>query len=402
LAVKIYERQKFIMPLKIYFKTVPACIVMTLLFAHCKQTYEPRVEAKNIRLLVVEGFLNSGQGPTMIRLSRTGDLKDTAIRPEPGAQVSVEGENGSNFTLTGNANGEYSIPQLVLNNNVRYRLHIKTVDGKEYVSDFASVKYTPPIDSITWQRENDGLRLYANARDPQNATRYYQWKYEETWEFHSAFYSSLKYIRDNSNSVTGLEYRYPDHSADTTIYKCWKTQNSTSIVLGSTEKLTADVVYLPVQYIEPHSEKLSVLYSLNLRQYALSQDAYLFLQKMKKNTEQLGSIFDPQPSELSGNIHCLTDPHEIVIGYVEITQEQIKRIFIHNSQVAGWSYFQDCAQLEIDNNPDSITKHGADLTPTLPAKLSPLGGIVSFYAANDVRCVDCTLRGTNQKPSFWP
>jgi hypothetical protein len=88
-------------------------------------------------------------------------------------------------------------------------LRIKTTNGKEYASDFTSVKYTPSIDSITWQREDGGLRLYANAHDPQNATKYYQWKYEETWEFHSAFFSSLKYLRDNSGKVINLAYKYP-------------------------------------------------------------------------------------------------------------------------------------------------------------------------------------------------
>jgi Domain of unknown function (DUF4249) len=387
--------------MKNYFKTASRLAIMILLFAGCRQQYEPRVDAKNIRLLVVEGFLNSGQGPTMICLSRTANLKDTAIRPEPGAQVNVEGDNGSRFTLTGNSNGEYSVPQLILDNNEKYRLHIKTVDGKEYISDFASVKYTPPIDSITWQRENDGLRLYANARDPQNATRYYQWKYEETWEFHSAFYSSLKYVWDTVTSkIINVVFKNSDLSADTAIYQCWNTLNSTSIILGSTEKLTADVVYLPVQYIEPRSEKLSVLYSLNLRQYAISQEEYLFLQKMKKNTEQVGSIFDAQPSQLSGNIHCLTDPNEIVIGYIGVTQEQVKRIFIYNSQVPGWNYDPGCVQVLIDNNLDSIAKHGYDLTPTLPAKIS-FYGIISFYAST-LPCVDCTLRGKHQRPSFWP
>jgi hypothetical protein len=387
--------------MKNYFKTASRLAIMILLFAGCRQQYEPRVDAKNIRLLVVEGFLNSGQGPTMIRLSRTANLKDTAIRPEPGAQVNVEGDNGSRFTLTGNSNGEYSVPQLILDNNEKYRLHIKTTDGKEYISDFASVKYTPPIDSITWQRENDGLRLYANARDPQNATRYYQWKYEETWEFHSAFYSSLKYVWDTVTSkIINVVFKNSDLSADTAIYQCWNTLNSTSIILGSTEKLTADVVYLPVQYIEPRSEKLSVLYSLNLRQYAISQEEYLFLQKMKKNTEQVGSIFDAQPSQLSGNIHCLTDPNEIVIGYIGVTQEQVKRIFIYNSQVPGWNYDPGCVQVLIDNNLDSIAKHGYDLTPTLPAKIS-FYGIISFYAST-LPCVDCTLRGKHQRPSFWP
>ena len=389
--------------MKNYFKTVTGSAIMILLFAHCKQSYEPQLEAKNIKLLVVEGFLNSGQGPTTIRLSRTVNLKDTAIKPEPGAIVSVEGENGSIFSLTGNTKGEYSIAQLILNNNVKYRLHIKTTNGKEYISDFIPVKYTPPIDSITWQRESNGVRLYANAHDQQNATKYYEWKFEETWEFHSAFYTSLKYIRNPStNAVTGLTYRNADQSPDTTIYKCWGIQNSSSIVVGSTEKLTADVVYLPVQYIEPGSEKLSVLYSMNLKQYAISKDEYLFLQKMKKNTEQVGTLFDAQPSELSGNIHCLTDPDETVIGFVEITQEQTKRIFISNSQVGGWNYNAGCFQIEIDNNLDSINKYGRDLIPTTASKIGPMGDIVAFYATFSDECIDCTLHRTNKRPAFWP
>jgi uncharacterized protein DUF4249 len=373
-------------------------------FCTCKEIYDPHIEAKTTGLLVVEGFINSGQGPSTVRLSRSSDLQDTVLNPEANAQVEVQGEDGSRFVLPGNGNGQYTNAQLTLNNGVRYRLHIRTTDGKEYASDYSPVKYTPPIDSITWQRENDGLRIYANARDPRNATKYYQWKYEETWEIHSAFYTSIKYIRDTirTNDVIDLVYRLPDRNPDTTLYKCWNTLNSSTIILGSTEKLTSDVVYLPVQYIEPQSEKLSVLYSINLRQYAISQDNYLFLQKMKKNTEQLGTIFDPQPSETSGNIHCLTDPNETVIGFIEVTEEQVKRIFIYNSQVAGWGYNPGCVQVIIDNNLDSIKRHASDLYPTLPSSTDPFGAIVKFFATNDKNCMDCTFRGVHQRPDFWP
>jgi len=389
--------------MKNFFK-VTAGTILIWLFAQCKQAYEPHIETKTTGLLVVEGFLNSGQGPTTIRLSRSSDLEHTTLIPEFSAQVNVEGEDGSRFPFVESGNGEYSIAQLTLNNGIKYRVHIRTADGKEYTSDYTPVNYTPLIDSITWQRENDGLRLYANARDPQNDTKYYQWKYEETWEIHSAYYTSIKYIRDTirTNAVTDLVYRMPDQNPDTTLYKCWNTLNSSTIILGSTEKLTSDIVYLPVQYIEPKSEKLSVLYSINLRQYAISHDNYLFLQKMKKNTEQLGTIFDPQPSEISGNIHCLTDPAEIVIGFIEITQEQMKRIFIYNSQVPGWGYNPGCAQTIIDNNLDSIAKHGSDLYPTTPTSTDPFGSILKFYATNNKNCMNCTFRGVSQKPAFWP
>ena len=372
------------------------------LFVKCKQEYDPQIEAKTSGLLVVEGFINSGQGPTTIRLSRSSDLKDTVLNPELSALLNVEGEDGSNFVLFSNGNGEYSTGQLTLSSGVKYRLHVRTIDGKEYVSDYAPVKYTPPIDSITWHRENDGLRVYANAHDPQNNSKYYQWKFEETWEVHSAYHNNLEYITDPVTTIpTAVAYKYPDHRDDTTIYKCWNTLLSSSIILGSTEKLTSDVVFLPVHYIEPHSEKLSILYSINLRQYAISHDEYLFLQKMKKNTEQLGTIFDPQPSEISGNIHCLTDPNETVVGFVEVSQEQVKRIFISNSQVPDWNYDPACVFIEIANTPEAIAQYFS-LMPTFVSKESPLGGAILKFYASTPQCVDCTLRGVHQKPDFWP
>jgi len=388
--------------IKQYLKLIMTYVISMLFFTQCKQEYDPHIEAKTTGLLVVEGFINSGQGSTTIRLSRSSDLEDTTLKPEDGAQLNVEGDDGSNFLLFNNGNGEYNVSQLTLYNGVKYRLYIRTSDGKEYVSDYTSVKYTPPIDSITWQMENEGLRLYANAHDPQGDAKYYQWKYEETWEIHSTYYNELVYLTDPVTSApVQVAYKYADQHTDTSIYKCWNTLNSSTIVLGSTEKLTTDVVYLPVQYIEPHSEKLSVMYSINLHQYAISKDEYSFLQKMKKNTEQLGTIFDPQPSEISGNIHCVSDPGETVIGHVEISQEQVKRIFISNSQVPGWNYKMDCVFIEIDNKPDSIARYGVGLMPTLVSKKDPFHGIISFFASTP-QCVDCTLRGVHQKPDFWP
>jgi len=384
------------------FKIVVGCMIVITFFTRCKQEYIPEVEEKNIRLLVVEGFLNSGQGQTKIRLSRTVNLTEIVVtKGEVGAQVRVEGENGSTFTLTGNTSGEYSIAQLTLTDNVKYRLWIKTTDGKEYASDYTSIKYTPPIDSITWIRESNGVRLYVSTHDPQNATRYYQWEHEETWEFRSAFGSSLKYI-SNGVRIVAVDYRFPDQSVDTTIYKCWKTVNSTSIIVGSSERLIADVIYLPFHFVGQGSEKLSVLYSVNLKQNAISHEKYLFLEKMKKNTEQLGSLFDPQPTQLSGNIHCLTDPNEVVIGFVEISQQQTKRKFIYRNEVGSWNYVTGCFENEIDNLPDSIAKYGLGLSPTIPTLRTPFGAILKFNAAPEPDCVDCRIGRTNQRPSFWP
>ncbi len=378
-------------------------IVLLIITGACKEKYIAHVQSSSTAYLVVEGFINSGQSTTSIMLTRTTRLYDTVdIKYEHNAVVNVEGENNEVLPLYEAGNGVYVSPSsLNLNNNEKYRVRITTQDNREYVSDFAAVKHTPPIDSITWQRENGGVKIYVNAHDPQNNTRYYKWKYEETWEIHSAYLSTLKYIFDPSSGVPiAVDYRYPTHDPDTSIFKCWRSSNSTNTNIGSSEKLSADVIYLPLLFIEPASERLSVLYSINIKQYALSHDAYLFFEKIKKNTEQLGSVFDPQPSELKGNIHCITDPAEPVVGYVDVSEEMEKRAFISNADLPGWNYQTDCEKIIIENDPGSIAQYGSSYIPVIPETIENLR--IKKFSASGESCVDCTLRGTNIKPVFWP
>jgi len=371
--------------------------MLVLLLAQCKQEYDPHVEAKTTGLLVVDGFINSGQGPTTIHVSRSSGLEDNALKPEYGAQVNVEGQDGSSFSLFDYGNGEYTNPQITLNDGVQYRLHMRPTDGKEYVSDYSAVKHTPVIDSITWQRENDGVQIYVNTHDDQNSTKYYRWSYSETWEFHSAFVSNLDWVW---NPVTNRAVDVVNRPDPDAIYKCWKTQQSTNIILGSSEKLTQDKIFFPIRYIEPLGEELGIRYYIELTQYALSHDAYLFYQRIKKNTEQIGTLFDPQPSQLTTNIHCTTDANEEVIGFVEVIDQQQSHIYITNDQVQPWLPPVSCSKFTYHNDTATLGPIGSGYLPLAP--LSYFGPKIDKFEAAPRECVDCTLRGTNVKPAFWP
>jgi hypothetical protein len=208
--------------------------------------------------------------------------------------------------------------------------------------------------------------------------------------------SSLDYVIDpvTNDAIDLMGRANPD-----AIYKCWKTQQSTHIILGSSEKLTQDKIFFPIRYIEPLGEELSVRYYIELTQYALSHEAYLFYQRLKKNTEQIGTLFDPQPSQLSTNIHCLTNPGEEVIGFVEITDQQQSHIFITNDQVRPWVPPVPCSNFVFLNDPDTLRVIQGGYLPVQP--ISFRGPRVYKFQASPRECVDCTLRGTNIKPAFW-
>ncbi len=125
---------------------------------------------------------------------------------------------------------------------------------------------------------------------------------------------------------------------------------------------------------------------------------------MKKNTESLGSVFDPQPSELNGNIHSVTNPDEPVIGFVTAGTIGEKRIFINRNELPGWPYSFVCPYPDtlVYDLPDSLKKYfGSNFyIPTLEAYGTR--GLIGWYA-NEANCVDCKMQGgVTLKPPFWP
>ena len=378
--------------------------LLVILGTGCKEKYTLPFDPPPTGYLVIEGVINKGPDSTYLEISRTNKI-NTQKQYEKGAVVQVEGNDNSSFKLSEISTGRYAAA-FTLNSSKQYRLRVKTLAGKEYLSDFVEVKTTPPIDSISWKYENDGLQLYTNTHDPQNKTIYYQWDYKETWEFHSEYKPVLKFNTRASSSGRIIPYiAYKDSTTfgwDSTIFKCWRSSVSNQILIGSSAKLSKDLIYLPLLFIPQGDIKVSVLYSVLLKQYAISKNGYEFLEKMKKNTEETGSIFDPQPSALAGNIHCLSDPNEPVVGYINISSVEQKRLFISTYQVPQWRYYSGCIEVPTLNNPDSIfDAWSSGWQPTVPIEFS-LSGDIKYFGVTTRECVDCTLSGTNVKPVFWP
>ena len=121
---------------------------------------------------------------------------------------------------------------------------------------------------------------------------------------------------------------------------------------------------------------------------------------LKKNTESLGTIFDPQPSAIKGNVHSVSDPNEMVIGYINATTAQEQRIFISEAQLVnrGFNIYNFCSDFEIINNRDSLKPYIPGYWPYV-LDVSRLRPPLYVYFFSTPECVDCRLRGgINVKP----
>jgi hypothetical protein len=366
-------------------------IFLMMLFAACKQVYEPPVITAPNRFLVVEGVINTTPASrTTITLSRTRNLVDTVVTdPIKGAIVRIESKAGSTYLLAEQANGQYVSAQLSLNPNDSYRLRIST-NGTEYNSEFVQAKTTPAIDSITWQQDKD-VTIYANSHDALNNTRYYRWDFTETWQYRAVYETiwgvsgNLIFLRDPSQQV----------------YNCWATAEANQIAIGTSIKLAQDVIdRAPVTVIPHPSEKIGVRYSILVRQYALTEAAYKYWEILQKNTEQLGTLFDAQPSQLKGNIRNEANAAEPVIGFVSASSITEKRMFIDNSQLVDWVSLSTGTGCDLKNTPQDPSNF---LIYTYPdPNYAPYYFVTGAIILAPKTCLDCTLRGgTNQKPSFW-
>ncbi|HET6993487.1 MAG TPA: DUF4249 domain-containing protein, partial [Chitinophagaceae bacterium] len=246
--------------------------------------------------------------------------------------------------------------------------------------------------------DDEHMRFYVNTHDPSGNTRYYRWEYDETWEIKSYHYSRYVYIR-SSNTVRDRVFPAEDVS------KGWKFANSTSILLASSARLQSDVIFeAPLTTIERGSEKLSVRYSILVRQYALDKAGYEFYDLMKKNTENIGGVFDVQPTEVKGNIRCVTDAKEPVIGYVSASTVSEKRIFVSALDLPfSWHYAEYCPYYTVANHPDSFRLYFQNQRyQPYDAVYSQFSGLLVGYLSAEPQCVDCTARGaTLTRPSYW-
>jgi len=394
-------------------KNIGALILVIIAFVvSCKKPYNPPYIASANSYLVVEGVINSGSVQTVIKVSRTVNLSTgVAQNPVMGAILAVQSDQNASYPLTETSPGTYtSLGGLNLDNSHKYRLSIKTSDDKQYLSDLVAVENSPPLDSINFTTDSKGLNLFSNTHDPNNNTRYYRWKFQETWIFHPAFSS---YLKAEGDTIVLRNF------VDDNIYTCWRSDSSSTIILNSSAKLSKDVISEnPLTSISSTSEKLGSKYSILVTQYALSGGAYSFWQNLKKNTEQLGSIFDAQPSQIAGNIHSLTNPAEPVIGYISVGATSSLRIFITNQQLPNWVTTPEVQNCKLDTflyayyPPGSKTAFNQVAeylynSPGHPASDIPVNAISRpgspplGYSGSIPECVDCTLRGTNVQPAFW-
>lgn len=370
-------------------------IILYLFFVSCITEYDAGYIESTAGILVVEGMILEPEG-TFVKLSRTKSINSNLpYESVTTAKVNVLCDDGTIYPLENEiVNGMYILKEpLSFNPSANYAIEIH-LDGKIYQSDYIEAIRTPEIDEVSWVTENDGqqVNIRVSTHDSGNAVQYYRWVYKEDWEIVANYYSMYRY----DPSIPGVVEQ--NLLSSNNRYYCWGQDSSKSFILGSSEKQAESVIKNhKILELKAGDSRFSYLYSIEVRQYALNKDAYNYFQNLQKNIEETGSLFAPLPTEMEGNIRCISDPEESVIGFIPVTTERKARIYIKKEEVPEMQLYYHCGEVQEFPYTQSTEAYHAGLG--ILSDNSPKG-----YNWVPIRCVDClTLyKATKNKPYWWP
>lgn len=361
------------------------------LLGGCREAYDPEIE-KYENLLVIDGLITDQAGEASVRLSRSYAFNESYSEPEEQAVVMILDESENTQVLEEDTPGFYRARSGFSGRiGESYKLVVSTADGENYESEWVLLKAVPEIDRLSHvfeEREGTdpdqlsyGFQLLVSTQDPSNHTRYYRWEWTETWEFLTPLKSPI----------------YLDEE------RCWRSGGTSSISIGTTEHLSQDVlVDYPVHFVSNQSNRLKIRYSIELRQYSLSREAYSYWLNLQDTNEKTGSLFDPTPSMVLGNLSNMEEGGKPALGLFQASAVSRKRIFIDQEEVPGYvdipSGFESCLFYE--------TADSAEIQYYFDNNFAFAGtytymDLEYYIFSNSEACFRCSLTGSTEMPPFW-
>lgn len=298
------------------------------LLISCIEPEEIRID-EAAEFLTVEGRITTQPGPHIVKISlsaRYGNVFEGFIAPLRSAQVSVRDNTGQITFLTELENGNYATPEgfeLIVGRE--YSLLIERADGKNYLSIPTLVTAVPEIQDLQYRfkslavenqfQSTSGLEVYATFDNPNEGENFLMWR-------NSGSYKIVTFPEDHVDPQTGAPA--PKDCCKT----CWIRESNAdkSINIFNSSSFAPGIIEYPVAFIKDDGLRYTDRYVATIQQMSISKEAHQYFRVLDQQLQIQGSIFDPPPATLRGNMISIDDPEETVLGYALFADVSEKRI----------------------------------------------------------------------------
>ena len=323
-------------------KLLSPLLVLGILLA-CNEKYSVPIRAESSNL-VVDGGINSGKPPYTIKLSYSGIFeyasKTEGNKAEPNAKIIVSDDKGNSTGFRYIGNGNYRSTNLGFRGTVgqSYTLNIELPDGQKFRSfpekmpasvpikavygefkkketievDFFNIeRYDPSIPptypstgQITYVTEPNGpsgFQVYVDTQDPIGTERnYYRWTASTiTRRETTGRCQQIAFMRYCCNCIYGET--------------CFVPQDHTNLNLFSDQLTDGNLIRRRPIVVVPIFTSGRMYFEIN--QLSYTREAYQFWKRYEEQLIRTGTILDPLPAPIEGNIYNVNKPSELALGY---------------------------------------------------------------------------------------
>jgi hypothetical protein len=331
-----------------FIKKLFIFLSLLLMISACQDVMDPNIDKMPVSL-VVEGKISTRQGGNKISISTTKSFNESFyISWVTGLEVYVIDNNGLRIDfLETTENGEYvtdSNPSSLAKTGNSYTLYIKSKDGTTYQSTPQIVTECSETDLVHLENsvetiltentygdilelKNNGSLIYANTSGILPEKNYY-------------LFRSFGYIENRA--IVSVP-----NTSDITIYQHMQipfkylsfisTGNADEFSDKSIRKnklvFVPEDVYLNFEPVIPPKGKILYRYFdgfiIATEQLSLNEEAYNFWEQLKRQLNASNKIFDPMPTQISGNLRCTSDPEKKIYGIFFATDSKIRYDYLY-------------------------------------------------------------------------
>jgi hypothetical protein len=280
--------------------------------------YELRIAPR----LVIEGLITNQPPPYKVSVTYTSSKRGARSATEATgvseAQVSISDNLGNTVNLIQGKPGEYltADPSFVGVPGRSYTLSIRLSDGREYTSRPEKLLPVPDMDQLYYKVndqlkdiERAGIYVYVDIQDPAETADYYRWL-------------ATGYSMRPSTGVC-CPWSRPPESCSKCYTQCWMRTDNLAANTFSDELVNGNRIRQPV-YISPI--RMRGMHLVEVSQYSLTREAYRFWERYEEQRIRTGSILDPLPEPIEGNVYNVNDQNDIALGYFGASSVYRKRI----------------------------------------------------------------------------
>lgn len=326
-------------------------IVLLAALGGCIKEVHPRFRTTG-PFLVVEGLLRTDSVPCQVTLSYSGIFNENGAQLPlyvDDATVYVRSDGGDSIPLVHQQGGLYLSQGTGPVGEVgkTYTLCINLADGRRYASQPEKVVPVPhnlEIDSIGLADFNvlplfpdlHGADVMIRFQDPADRQNYYRW-------------TCQGYLPRQSTGVPCAPF-----DPQVCHQYCYQAFQDHTLRIFSDEHVNGSEIRYHTIQVDPYYGPGR--HFLAISQMSITREAFQFWELYEDQTNRTGSILDPLPSPLQGNIYNVHDSSDLALGYFGASDVYVKKVIlkplVYNSLVFQYAsrYFpQGACAMELND-----------------------------------------------------